>query len=154
MNHDCESDALSAKEADTNMEHLEKKAPEIPAPRPHGLIAFGYFRVIFISYIPDMTLTQAWPSLPQKDKLSIQGQLDDIFCRLRAIRQDGSNVVLWGVCGEGVKELRVNECALFPGITRIAQFNELQFSAVHHGSSTYVKFLRPFLEHDVHPTTF
>ncbi|PCG89720.1 Aminoglycoside phosphotransferase [Penicillium occitanis (nom. inval.)] len=135
------------------MEYLEKKAPDIPAPRPHGLIAFGHFRVIFMSYIPDMTLTQAWPSLSHKDKLSIQRQLDDIFCRLRAIRQDDRNVVLGGVCGEGVKELRVNECVLLPGITTIAQFNELQFSAVHHGSSTYVKFLRSFLEHDVRPTT-
>ena len=88
---------------DTSMEYLEKKAPDIPAPRPHGLIAFGYFRVIFMSYIPDMTLTQAWPSLSQKGKLSIQRQLDDIFCRLRAIRQDGSYVVLGDVCGEGVE---------------------------------------------------
>ncbi|KUL81566.1 hypothetical protein ZTR_09938 [Talaromyces verruculosus] len=131
----------------TSIEYLMKKAPDIPAPRPHGLIAFGPFRVMFMSYIPDMTLTQAWPSLSDKEKLSIQRQLDSIFCRLRAIRQDDSNM-LGGVCGEGVKELRVNECALFTGITTIAQFNELQFSAVHHGSSTYVKFLRSFLKHD------
>lgn len=56
------------------------------------------------------------------------------------------------MCGEGVKELRANEYALFPGITTIAQFNELQFSAVHHGSSTYVKFLRSFLNDDNNPT--
>lgn len=37
----------------TSMEYLEKKAPDIPAPRPHGLITFGHFRVIFMSYIPD-----------------------------------------------------------------------------------------------------
>lgn len=131
----------------TSMEYLARKAPDIPAPRPHGLIAFGPFRVIFMSFIPDMTLTQAWPSLSHREKLSIQHQLEGIFCRLRAIRQDDSNV-LGGVCGEGVKELRVDECALFTGITTITQFNELQFSAVHHGSATYVEFLRSFLKHD------
>lgn len=131
----------------TSMEYLARKAPDIPAPRPHGLVALGPFRVIFMSYIPDTTLAQAWPSLSCEQKLSIQRQLNDIFCRLRNIAQDEISV-LGGVCGEGVKELRVDECALFPDITTSTQFSELQFSAVHHGSATYVKFLRSFLEHD------
>lgn len=129
------------------MEYLAKNAPDIPAPRPHGLIAFGPFRVIFMSYIPDITLTQAWPNLSHNEKLSIKDQLDGIFCRLRTIRQDDNNV-LGGVCGEGVKELQVDECASFKDITTITQFNELQFSAVHHGSNSYVKLLRSFLEND------
>lgn len=47
----------------TSMQFLAKWAPDIPAPRAHGLIAFGPFRVIFMSYIPGITLAQAWPSL-------------------------------------------------------------------------------------------
>ncbi|KAH8689044.1 hypothetical protein BGW36DRAFT_420989 [Talaromyces proteolyticus] len=131
----------------TSMEYLAREAPDIPAPRPHGLIALGSFRVIFMSYIPDITLAQVWPNLSCKEKLSIQRQLDNIFCRLRTIQHEDSNM-LGGVCGEGVKELRVNECALFKDITTATQFNELQFSAVHHGSATYVKLLRSFLEND------
>ncbi|KMU75056.1 hypothetical protein CISG_04343 [Coccidioides immitis RMSCC 3703] len=131
----------------TSLEFLAKQAPDVPAPRPHGLVAFGPFRVIFMSCIPGMTLTQAWPSLSHEEKLSIQGQLDEIFRRLRILRQDDGNV-LGGVCGEGVKELRVDECALFKGITTAIKFNDLQFSAHHHGSSTYVEFLRSFLRND------
>ncbi|KAH1543790.1 hypothetical protein KXX57_005734 [Aspergillus fumigatus] len=131
----------------TSMQYLLEWAPDIPAPRPHGLVAFGPFRVIFMSYIPGTTLTQAWPNLLHEEKLSIQRQLDEIFRRLRALRQDDGDV-LGGVCGEGVKELRVDECALFKGITTTKGFNDLQFSARHHGSDTYIQLLRNFLEHD------
>jgi hypothetical protein len=131
----------------TSMQYLMKWAPDIPAPRPHGLVAFGPFRVIFMSYIPGTTLTQAWPNLLHEEKLSIRRQLDEIFCRLRTLRQDDGNA-LGGVCGEGVKEFRVDECALFKGITTTKGFNDLQFSARHHGSATYVRLLRYLLEHD------
>ncbi|OJI90950.1 hypothetical protein ASPTUDRAFT_186735 [Aspergillus tubingensis CBS 134.48] len=132
----------------TSMQFLEKRAPQIPAPRPHGLVAFGPFRVIFMSYVPDMTLTQAWPNLSHENKLSIQRQLDDIFCSLRQIRQKEGTSTLGGTCGEGVKELTVDECALFKGITTTKEYSDLQFSARHHGSATYVGLLRSFLEHD------
>lgn len=131
----------------TSMQFLANRAPDIPAPRAHGLIAFGPFRVIFMSYIPSMTLAQAWPSLSHEGKLSVQQELEDIFCRLRSLRQEDGEV-LGGVRGEGAKELRVDECALFKGITTAMQFSDLQFSACHHGSNTYVKLLRSLLEND------
>ncbi|EGE02750.1 hypothetical protein TEQG_01787 [Trichophyton equinum CBS 127.97] len=131
----------------TSLKFLAKQAPDVPAPRPHGLVAFGPFRVMFMSCIPGMTLAKAWPSLSHEEKLSIRGQLDEIFRRLRILRQD-DGYMLGGVSGEGVKELRVDECALFKGITAAIKFNDLQFSARHHGSSTYVEFLRSFLKND------
>lgn len=131
----------------TSMQFLAERAPDIPAPRAHGLIAFGPFRVIFMSYIPGITLAQAWPSLSHEGKLSVQQELEDIFCRLRSLRQDDGEV-LGGVCGEGVKELRVDECALFKGIITATEFSDLQFSARHHGSNTYVKLLRSLLDND------
>lgn len=45
----------------TSMEYLKEKAPDIPAPRPHGLVALGPFRVIFMSYIPGVTLPRRGP---------------------------------------------------------------------------------------------
>ncbi|RMJ25170.1 Phosphotransferase enzyme family [Aspergillus sp. HF37] len=131
----------------TTMQFLAERAPNIPAPRAHGLIAFGPFRVIFMSYVPGIALAQAWPSLSRDGKLSIQQQLEEIFCQLRSLRQDDVKA-LGGVCGEGAKELRVDECTLFKGITTIREFSDLQFSASHHGSNTYVKLLRSLLEHD------
>lgn len=82
------------------MEYLAKNAPDIPAPRPHGFIELGPFRLIFMSYIPDMTLTQAWPQLSHEDKLSIRSQLNDIFRRLRSLQRNESIEMLGEVCGE------------------------------------------------------
>lgn len=135
----------------TSMQYLMRQAPDIPAPRPHGLIAFEPFRVLFMSYIPGTTLTHAWPGLSHEDKLSIQRQLDGIFRRLRILRpeqDDNGSTMLGGVCGEGAKELRVDECALFKDITTTKQFDDLQFSARHHGSTTYVQLLRSLLAYD------
>ena len=131
----------------TSLKFLAERAPDIPAPRPHGLIAFGHFRVIFMSYIPDITLAKVWIDLSHEAKLSIQQQLDKIFCRLRSLRQD-EGTTLGGVRGEGAKELRVDECALFKDITTAAEYSNLQFSARHHGSKSYVSLLRSFLHHE------
>ena len=131
----------------TSMQYLAERVPGIPVLRPHGLIAFGPFRVIFMSYIPGVTLTQAWPNLPDQEKQLIQDQLDAIFCKIRTLRQVNGNV-LGGVCGKGVKEPQVDECALFKGITTVAGFENLQFSARHHGSNTYAEFVRSFLNQD------
>ncbi|KAK1144373.1 hypothetical protein N8T08_005526 [Aspergillus melleus] len=70
----------------TSMQYLMKQAPDIPVPRPHGLIAFSPLRVIFMTYIPGKTLAQAWPSLSHDNKVSIQHQLNGIFRRLRTVR--------------------------------------------------------------------
>lgn len=56
--------------------------------------------------------------------------------------------MLGGVCGEGAKELRVNECALFKGITTTKEFSDLRFSARHYGSNTYAMLLRWLLGHE------
>ena len=47
------------------MQFLAERAPDIPAPRTHGLIALDPFRVIFMSYVPGITLAQAW-RLPRR----------------------------------------------------------------------------------------
>ncbi|CAG8165641.1 unnamed protein product, partial [Penicillium nalgiovense] len=62
--------------------------------------------------------------------------------------QQDEGKALGGVRGEGAKELRVDECALFKGITTAMEFSNLQFSARHHGSNTYVTLLRSLLHHD------
>nr|POE77832.1 hypothetical protein CFP56_09475 [Quercus suber] len=131
----------------TSLDYLMEEAPDIPAPRPHGLIALGPFQVLFMSYIPGVTLTKAWPNLLPNQKSSIQQQLDELFSRLRTLQMANGHT-LGGVCGEGVKELRVDECAFYKGITTTAQYSDLQFSAENHGSKTYAEFLRSFVYHD------
>jgi hypothetical protein len=128
----------------TALQYLAKHAPDIPVPRPHGLVKFEPFCAMFMSYIPSMTLTEAWPKLTHEGKISVQHQLDDIFNRLRAIKQEDGHR-LGGLGGEGVKDYR---CSEFPHpeiIDTAADFEDFQFSAPHHGSSSYVHFLRSFL---------
>ncbi|KAL5360689.1 kinase-like domain-containing protein [Aspergillus floccosus] len=131
----------------TSMQFLAERAPDIPAPRPHGFIKFDPFRVIFMSYIPDAMLAQVWPSLSHENKLSIQQQVDDIFSRLRSLRQDDGKT-LGGVCGEGAKDYPAYDFALFKDVTTATEFSDLQFSAPHHGSNTYVTLLRSLLMPD------
>lgn len=131
----------------TSMQFLAERAPGVPAPRAHGLVALGPFRVIFMSYMPGTTLAEAWPRLSRDGKQSVQQQLEEIFCRLRSLRQDDGRE-LGGVCGEGVKEHRVDECALFKNINTATEYSDLQFSARHHSSTAYVGLLRSLLARD------
>jgi serine/threonine protein kinase len=125
----------------TTMQYLAHSAPDIPAPRLHGLISFGPLQMLFMSFIPGTTLAHAWPTLSIQQKSSIQQKLDDIFVRMRQITKPyGQN--LGGVGGEGVKAFHVDDCALFAGISTAAQYRELQFSAAHNGSKTYAKLLQ------------
>ncbi|KAJ6106303.1 hypothetical protein N7512_009820 [Penicillium capsulatum] len=105
---------------------------------PYGLIRLGSYFAIFMSYIPSMTLTEAWPNLPHKEKR----QLGSIFSGLRTLREDD-------VGGEEVKEPTANT-----SISTAAEFNYFKFSASHHGSNTYVKLLRAFPTGDMRGSVF
>ncbi|CAG8348286.1 unnamed protein product [Penicillium salamii] len=114
----------------TSLQYLAEQIPEIPAPRPCGLIKFGSFCIIFMSYIPSMTLSKAWPCLSHEQKISVQHQLDGIFRKLRSVRKaDGHYLGLDG----GVKGNEPNTT-----INTVA-------CSTHHGSTTYAAFLRSFL---------
>lgn len=128
----------------TGMQYIAERMPEIPAPRAHGMIQLMPFRAIFMSYIPGMTLNEAWPGLVHEEKASLQCQLDSIFRKLRTLRQADGNA-LGGVGGEGAKEYRLSERPQETVITTAREFDSLQFSVPHHGSRTYIEFLRSFL---------
>lgn len=59
----------------TTLQYLAENLPEIPIPRPHGLIRFAPFTAYFMSYIPSMTLTEAWPNLDHEGKLCVKKSL-------------------------------------------------------------------------------
>ncbi|KAJ5845054.1 hypothetical protein N7534_008723 [Penicillium rubens] len=130
-----------------NLQYLAAHLPELPVPRVHGLIIHGNVNAMFMSYIPGVTVERAWPSLSHEAKLSLQKQLDWIFSRLRSLRRD-DGPQLGGVGGEGVKDYRIMEVFAKKGITTARQFDELQFSAEHRASPSYVKLLRSFLNEE------
>ncbi|GIK00059.1 hypothetical protein Aspvir_004074 [Aspergillus viridinutans] len=122
----------------TTLQYLAERAPDIPVPRPHGLIRIGLLCVIFMTYIPSMTLTEAWPTLTHQDKVSVQRQLDGIFCQLRTLQKDDYYLE----CVEGKRVMEHTDRSILsvpPG------YEDLECTTPHHGSKTYVKFLHSFL---------
>lgn len=91
------------------MQYLAGKAPEIPALRPHGLIQFGPFCVMFMTYIPSMTLKGAWPKLSHEGKLSVQNQLNNIFKNLRSLRKDDCIYIPTGDSNEETEDYTHNK---------------------------------------------
>lgn len=132
----------------TSMQYLYKYAPEIPAPRPRGLVDLGNFWAIFMTYIPSITLEKAWPSLCHEQKVSIQYQLNDILTRMRQMEQP-DRLPLGGVGGEGVKDLHREDCRSNKVIKTVAGFEDFKFSISKFASDSYVRFLKALLP----PTT-
>ncbi|KAI9675260.1 MAG: hypothetical protein M1817_001162 [Caeruleum heppii] len=137
----------------TTMQYLAEHAPDVPAPRAHGLLRFDGFTVVFMSYIPAMTLTQAWPMLTNPMKSSVQQQLDRIFQRLRKLKQkDG--LPLGGLGGEGVKVFHFGDYRNGQPVNTIAEFEDFAFSIQHQGSDLYVDLLRRLLPKPSQETVF
>ncbi|TVY44432.1 hypothetical protein LOCC1_G003267 [Lachnellula occidentalis] len=129
----------------TSIQYLQEHAPDIPAPRPHGLVKFGSARIMFMTYFPSTTLESAWPNLTHENKLLIQDQLNDIFLKLRALTSTSVEHRLGGVNGEGVKDLRRDGHESREPISTVAAFEEFQFSIPPHNTSSYIAFLRSLL---------
>jgi Phosphotransferase enzyme family len=128
----------------STLRYLEEKLPGFPAPRPYGLVCIGNHLVLFMSYVPGTTLRAAWPELTDDNKISIQNRLQELFSRLRTLRQD-DGLPLGGVGGEGVKDDRISSGETDRPILSATEFVDFQFSNSKFGSRSYVQFLRAFL---------
>jgi aminoglycoside phosphotransferase (APT) family kinase protein len=130
----------------STLQYLAERAPEFPAPKPHGLIGFGSSRLLLMSYIPSTTLQTAWPSLSHENKISIQRQLDDLFTKLREIKQQ-SGGRLGGVGGEGVSDSHawVDHTDNTTVMTTAAEFRDFQFSINAPCGPEYAAFLKSLL---------
>ncbi|EEP80140.1 predicted protein [Uncinocarpus reesii 1704] len=125
----------------TTLQYLAEHLPDIPAPRPHGVIRLKPFTAFFMSYIPSMTLTEAWPKLDHGGKASVQEQLEEIFIKLRTLRKD-DGYPLGGVAGEGVKEARISCFAQEKTIDTAASFVDLQFSLSKFLGKSYIQLIQ------------
>lgn len=125
----------------TAMQYLAEHAPDIPAPRPHGLVIFGHYQVTFMSYIPSMTLADAWAVLSHEQRISIQFQSDAILRRLRTLRKPEGHA-LGGAAGEGVKDHRRGDYPCETVVDTASGYQDFLFSIPHRGSKTYAEFIR------------
>ena len=127
----------------TTLQFLDEYAPEIPSPKPLGVLRIGVLSLIFTSYIPGTTLETIWPQLTVDQKLSVKDQLETVLTDLRSIKWP-PNAPLGGVQGEGCKDLRRNIRRSNSLIFSLEQFDDFQFSNLRYGSKFFVEFLRKF----------
>ncbi|KAL3426780.1 hypothetical protein PVAG01_00289 [Phlyctema vagabunda] len=146
------NDEIAAKVIDSDnhlteyisLQYLNEHAPNLPVPKPHGLIKFSNVYIMFMTYIPSTTLESVWPNLTVDNKLSIHARLQTIFSTLRSMKMpQGSN--LGGVGGEGVQDFYMDDHNA-QQISTISAFEDSQFSVNNlPPSPAFVAFLRTFL---------
>lgn len=126
-------------------EFLAEHAPDVPAPRPHGLIQFGKLSIMFFSFVPGKTLEKVWSTLCYQQKTSVQYQLSEIFVRLRKIPRGGRP--LGRVDGTGVVDQRsfMREHRSNKPLNTVAEFEEFAFSYRPWIAEQYVSFLKQLL---------
>ena len=65
------------------MVHVRKHVPDLPIPRPHGVISIGMFNYIFMDFMDGTPLDEVWGSLTVSMKSSVMSQLNDLIQQLR-----------------------------------------------------------------------
>lgn len=128
----------------SSLQYLEAHAPDIPAPKPHGLIRFSGFCIMLMTYIPTTTLESVWPHLTVNNKLSIQNRQQSIFSTLRSLKlPSGRN--MGGVGGEGVQDFHMDDHHT-QQVNTMSAFEDFQFSVNElPPSPAFTRFLRSFL---------
>lgn len=125
----------------TSMLYLEEHQPEIPVPRPKGLLTIEGKAYIFMSYILGVTLDRAWKFLCEEQKISIRDQLDRILLKLRDLRHP-EKMPLGGVREEGCKDTRRHTRYSKTPIFNDVDFDNFLFSNPHYGGPVYIRMLR------------
>jgi hypothetical protein len=139
----------------STLRYLQTHLPDIPAPKPLGLVTFGErFSLLFMTLMSGSTLEAIWPTLNHVQKTYVQEQLNGIFTSLRSHRPSSKErTLLGGTAGEGCKDLRRHVRSTTEPIYTASQFDDWQFSNPHFGSAIYITALRklspPLEEHVV-----
>ena len=124
----------------TTMEYLERHAPDLPIPRPLGVLTSEKVTYMFMSFLPGPTLETVWSQLPKEQKTFISNQLSQILLRLRELETPKGGQ-LGGVGGEGCKDTR-RHTRIRKSVRSIAEFEDFIFSNPHFGGSVFIKLLR------------
>ncbi len=125
----------------TSLQYLELHKPQLPTPRPQGLVVCGQSTYLFLSRIPGSTLAQLWPLLQKPQKESLSKDLDMILSDLRQLERP-AGMALGGVAKEGCKDARRNVKTCETPFYSASDFWHFQYSGAPVGSQVYLKFLR------------
>ena len=124
-----------------SLSYLEEHISTFPAPRPHGLVCLDSSYLLFMTYIPGLTLEEVWPQLQDSDKQALSDQLNAMFRELRSLPLPDSSR-LGGVQGDGCKDGRRTVRATTKPIMGVEQFKDWVFAGSRHPSPLYAEFLR------------
>lgn len=127
-----------------SLKYLKHHLPNFPAPRPHGLVRFHPWCLLFTSYVPGLDLEKAWAQLDDAQKRRISGQLDVYFAPLRLLPLP-ENGLLGGVDGSGCKDGRRFVRVSSEPITDSRQFEDFIFTGSTSATPTYTGLLRRLL---------
>ena len=136
----------------TSMKYLKEHLPELPVPRPYGLIHIRKLAYLFMSYIPDPSLDTIWPKLDHIQKTSVREQLQEIFSTLRQLRPTTKNAPLGGLSGEGCVDTRGTTRYSQKPIMNAADFTDFLFTHDGNADPIYIRFLRSFLPNNENTT--
>ncbi|KAJ5927968.1 hypothetical protein N7466_006924 [Penicillium verhagenii] len=125
----------------TTLQYLAHHKPNIPAPRPLGLVRMGKISLLFMTYMRSTPLGEVWQTLEPCQKASLRNQLNAILADLRTLPFT-EGAPLGGVAGEGCKDLRRHVRVSNTPITSLEEFEIFLFSSPHAGGSVFVEFLR------------
>ncbi|KAF2167315.1 hypothetical protein M409DRAFT_22742 [Zasmidium cellare ATCC 36951] len=121
--------------------YLSQKCPEVPAPRPEGLIQLNGQSLMFMSYIPGESLAEVWDSMSQGQKATVSGELNTVFSELRSHQCPPS--IPWGaIDGAGCIDQRRTVRRSDRDILSAKDFEEFFFSNPKYGSEVWIAFLR------------
>lgn len=131
----------------TSMKYLTDYLPELPIPKPMGLIHIRKMAYLFVSYIPDPSLESLWPRLTHAQKSQVRDQLQQKLALLRSLRPP-PGTLLGGVSGEGCADTRGTTRYSTEPIRSAAEFTDFLFTHDGNADASYVRFLRSFLPSD------
>ncbi|KAI1113378.1 kinase-like domain-containing protein [Nemania sp. NC0429] len=127
-----------------SLEFLKNNIPCFPAPGARGLVKIGLYSLLFMDFVPGMTLEEAWPQLDVAGKCAVRDQLDELLSQLRSLPVP-DDAPLGGVQKEGCKDIRRFVYANSEPVMNMKQFEDFIFGGSKTASPIYTRFLRRFM---------
>lgn len=140
--------------------YLQKNLPHFLAPTPHGLLRIGKYYLLFMEFIPGISLEKAWPELNDSQKAELITQLDTSLSALRSLPHPPDTPLgppdtpLASFEGYGCSDLRRFLRISDQSIMTSEQFDDFIFSGITKRSFSYVQFLRSLKPTRVAPCVF
>lgn len=125
----------------TGLQYVTANFPDVPAPKPLGLISHGGRWYLFTSYVPGVSLNKIWLTLNEKQKRHISAALDGILEKLRR-RSIPPGTALGGVSGEGCRDARRHTRVSQNPIFNTADFIDWLLSNPRHGDAIFFEVIR------------